>query len=1242
MKKTLRVSLSVLVSVLALGASAPLALAATAPTLGSISTYGVVSSTFTNSNTAPQTIVDGSVCYTTGPDIPPVTMTGAVGACPGAAGTDQDTALNGVGGLNTQACPSIGADVALDSFDTDGAGPILPGTFPPGCYSSTGAMNITTGTTVTLDGSGVYIFRPGGALNTGDNSNVSLVNGASASNVFWAPVGATILGAYTTGGIPPTSPTFVGNIFRGVADGLSITLGHFASLLGRALAFGSTVTTDANTITVPPAASVCTDTCYVNDATGNDTYSGISADTAKQTILAAITQVSSSGTVNVAAGDYSGPLTINKAITLQGNPGTNFTGQITIASDNVTIDGMDITNPTAGYGIVINGKSNVFITGNTIHDIGTSLTSGSAQAIDLVGGSSAAISGVSITGNIISNIGSSMLAYDGSSGSAKGIFIGDTAGTGTITGLTISNNHISNVFASTTPWANGDKFGRGAYGVLVNFGGSHANGSTAATISANTINNLSGFWAHAIGLEGNTPNTTVSDNTVTNLSDNKGGTDAMALRLEDNVSGPTVTGTGNTLGGVPLVVGNSNVIVDQSISVITGTTYPETLLNGAYYYIGANATSTVQGGVSLVTSGGTVHVAAGTYNEHDITINKSLTLTGDVGDAQPGPGANAPVIDGQDLWSDGFLLSNGVSNVTIQGFEIRNYIGTGNGVGNAIQAWVASTDHITVNDNYMHNLSWNGVLVGNDGAIGDHSYWTITRNRLTDFGPTGAFANSGYGLELTNTSHGVIEDNVIDGGTHFPGVGILVTMRRLSGQDMLIQRNSVRGQFDNSGIYVGGFGYDVPNNNLDDVRVLNNDVDISGTAPRALRVLDNSTGTVTNVVVHDNKLIMAGGYGIANQTAVTSLNATNNWWGSAVESTILLKISGNVNYKPWYTDSSMTTLRYATMIDGNGNLTITPDPVTITATEDGDVGIVIPSDMTITGPAGWTGDLILPTITTTTVTVPSFDTFVTSAVTVGSNLFDLTFDKAVKLTFAGQAGTLAGWYDHANNFHEITATCAANDQTTGDALDPGTSCKINVGAVPGGDLVVWTKHFSTFVTYTQTPKAATPPSSGHGGGGGPGCAVGTAYNPSTSSCTPVGATPATPAVPGVSPAIPATPSQGRVLGAATFNFTRNLGVGLSGEDVTALQQILIDAGLLKINAPTGNFGQLTKAAVQAFQKSRGVSQTGFVGPLTRGELNSGSASSGVTVEQMNAILTVLQSFDVGQAIIDKVRAALAR
>jgi len=221
------------------------AAAATAPPLATTSTYGVVSDTFTNSNTSPQTIINGDVCFSTGPTTPPLTINGATSTpCPPQTGLDQGAAT---ANANGQACTFLGAGaITLDSV-VIGGNP--PGTIPPGCYSSGGAMLITATTNVTLKGGGVYIFRPGGALTTGANSNLRLTNGACASDVFWVPVGATTLGANNA--LSPT-PTFSGNIL----DAAGITIGHFANLTGRALAFGGTVTTDAATITVPACTSV--------------------------------------------------------------------------------------------------------------------------------------------------------------------------------------------------------------------------------------------------------------------------------------------------------------------------------------------------------------------------------------------------------------------------------------------------------------------------------------------------------------------------------------------------------------------------------------------------------------------------------------------------------------------------------------------------------------------------------------------------------------------------------------------------------------------------------------------------------------------------------------------------------------------------------------------------------------------------------------------------------------------------
>jgi uncharacterized repeat protein (TIGR01451 family) len=229
---------------LALGLVLPVAaLAATSPSFGSTSTYGVASSTFTNSNTAPQTVINGDVCYTTGPTTPPISISGAtVTPCPSSVGTDQGSALADMNAqANAVTCTNLGPAPALNAVTIPG---YPTGTFPPGCYTSDAAMSITVNTTVTLSGSGTYIFRSGGALTTGANSLVTLANGANACNVFWAPVGATTLGANAS---LSSTPTFVGNIF----DAAGISVGHFVNLLGRALAFGGTVTTDANTISVP-------------------------------------------------------------------------------------------------------------------------------------------------------------------------------------------------------------------------------------------------------------------------------------------------------------------------------------------------------------------------------------------------------------------------------------------------------------------------------------------------------------------------------------------------------------------------------------------------------------------------------------------------------------------------------------------------------------------------------------------------------------------------------------------------------------------------------------------------------------------------------------------------------------------------------------------------------------------------------------------------------------------------------
>jgi hypothetical protein len=212
------------------------AAAATSPALGSAAPLALAGSTWTNTlNTPPQTFVVGNVCYTTPPATPPISVSGTTQVpCPPQVGLDQGSAI---ANINSQPCQSLGSIVALNAVSVNG-GP--PGVFPPGCYSSTGAMNITVGTSVTLNGAGTYIFRSGGAITSGANVQIVLANGACADNVFWTGIGAVTIGA---------NNTFAGTIL----DDAGITIGHLSTLLGRALAANGTVTTDSDGLTLSSA-----------------------------------------------------------------------------------------------------------------------------------------------------------------------------------------------------------------------------------------------------------------------------------------------------------------------------------------------------------------------------------------------------------------------------------------------------------------------------------------------------------------------------------------------------------------------------------------------------------------------------------------------------------------------------------------------------------------------------------------------------------------------------------------------------------------------------------------------------------------------------------------------------------------------------------------------------------------------------------------------------------------------------
>lgn len=142
-----------------------------------------------------------------------------------------------------------------------------------------------------------------------------------------------------------------------------------------------------------------------------------------------------------------------------------------------------------------------------------------------------------------------------------------------------------------------------------------------------------------------------------------------------------------------------------------------------------------------------------------------------------------------------------------------------------------------------------------------------------------------------------------------------------------------------------------------------------------------------------------------------------------------------------------------------------------------DANVAIPGSTTVTSAdPTWNGVIAAPTVTT--VSVPDTgteDRTLSTAIQVGFTGAKLSFDKGVRILIPGEAGKRVGYIRTGITFTEITAVCAADNQATGDALAADGDCKIDVG----GDLVIWTKHFTKFASFT-----ATTISGGGGGGGG--------------------------------------------------------------------------------------------------------------------------------------------------------------
>jgi len=352
---------------------------------------------------------------------------------------------------------------------------------------------------------------------------------------------------------------------------------------------------------------------------------------------------------------------------------------------------------------------------------------------------------------------------------------------------------------------------------------------------------------------------------------------------------------------------------------------------------------TIQSAIDADTTG-TVTVPSGTYTE-DLDINKQITL-------QSENGKDSTTIQ---------LIGGGIDDVGIdfQGGAGGSILGGASGKGFTILGGASTTFNIQLTNAPSDvEISYNiidtsgnpsmGISIGDAGAsdltISNNDFIAETDNGWSSdgsiWGPllvnvdvsdntfTGSSSgvDGGYAVQFSGvTGTSVISDNVIDrygqGIAIFHGEG--VSGLTISNNEISNSNNGIR-----FGHYKATGGAD---GDMTTVTVMGN---ILSNNDLALRIHPDGTNVlVSQFTIEGNQFIDSTTFAVKNEHSTEQVNATNNWWGTAIESEILGNISGDVDYDPWCYDAecSADTTTPTIEFDGEPYFALAEEEVTIEA-----------------------------------------------------------------------------------------------------------------------------------------------------------------------------------------------------------------------------------------------------------------------------------------------------------------------
>mgnify|MGYP006279419505 CR=1 FL=1 len=356
--------------------------------------------------------------------------------------------------------------------------------------------------------------------------------------------------------------------------------------------------------------------------------------------------------------------------------------------------------------------------------------------------------------------------------------------------------------------------------------------------------------------------TAAGDLEFTNNTINVGTADATALYSLKKFS--------NVVSGmIDLDATFANNNWERCVAISDGTD-----INGDIFY------NSIQDAIDAASDGDVIKVADGTYEEAIEIVTDNLTI-------QSINGAENTIIDAAGATNAikiGDYDASGVhpTGVTIDGFTVQGWAERGIGQRNG-DGTISVLNNTVIAPESGSNVRGSIILSGGDGSLVKGNTVTIPEFGQTDW--------SSAGIMLLGTVNAVVEENSVTGLPALSDIGIgvfgypdwsSIDPNWALASENIIQNNDVKDT--EYGVTVVG--------NSENTTITGND--LTGNT-QSLRVYSELGGTPSgSTVVELNTLD-----NLYNNVSDYNVNATCNWWGTAVATDIEPQINGEVTWTPY-------------------------------------------------------------------------------------------------------------------------------------------------------------------------------------------------------------------------------------------------------------------------------------------------------------------------------------------------------